>query len=402
MIVVGGFYEERCANPSDRRSRGSGLRATASLAALTSDLTLVAAVEPDARLEAEAVAGGLGVTAEWVERSERVRFNYFTPLSAPLVDGSMSRVAEPVNREDHVILAFGMIESPLGGFELSAESLILDPQQPRDLLRLDLGRLRFGRLAIVANIAETLALGEGRDLKAAAAALRREYGADVVVTKWGARGTLITHQSGQEVVGPFPTRSVWPIGTGDVFAAGFSWAWGEQEQDPVEAARFAGRCVADWTEQREEERAIGPSRLDRFQELIEQKPPRVYLAAPFFDLGQRWFVELARESISGSGSEVFSPFHEVGMGGPEVAEKDLAGLADCTAVIAWLDGDDPGTLFEVGFATAKEIPVVGFSDRLGKEGRNMLLGTGAELHDDLSTAVYRTIWAAMGMALEKA
>jgi nucleoside 2-deoxyribosyltransferase len=88
----------------------------------------------------------------------------------------------------------------------------------------------------------------------------------------------------------------------------------------------------------------------------------------------------------------------VGGGGPEVAAKDIEGLERSSAVLALLDGADAGTMFEAGYATARGIPVVGYAERRDTEGWKMLGGTGAEIHTDLSTAAYRTIWYAMGMA----
>jgi hypothetical protein len=40
---------------------------------------------------------------------------------------------------------------------------------------------------------------------------------------------------------------------------------------------------------------------------------------------------------------------------------------------------------------------VGYTEQPNPEASKMLLGTGAELHEDISTAIYRSIWAAMGM-----
>lgn len=402
MIVVGGLYEERCAIPWDRRLRGSGLRAAASLSGVADDVHLLSAIEADVRAVAETVANGLGVPLQLVERSERVRFNYFTPLSAPLIDGSMSCVEGQIGGEDDVALVFGMVEAPLSAITVNARRLIVDPQQPRDLLELDLKGLEFEELAIVANVTETVALGGDPDVRTSARALLKRYRADVVVTKWGAQGTLITDGAGQDMVGAFPTRVVWPIGTGDVFAAGFAWAWGHEAMAPVDAARFAGRSVAAWTERREEEPPIDPTKHGRYTELEPAEDVVVYLAAPFFDLGQRWFVELVKESTRGLGAGVFSPLHDVGVGGPEVAVKDLAGLEAARSVFAWLDGEDPGTLFEVGYATARGMPVVGYSTTGTTERHNMLVGTGSELHEDLSSAVYRAIWAGMGLLLGEA
>ncbi len=134
-------------------------------------------------------------------------------------------------------------------------------------------------------------------------------------------------------------------------------------------------------------------------ELKVLRAPRVYLAAPFFDLPQRWLVELARHSLMGLGAEVFSPLHNVGSGGDEVAAADLDGLRGCSAVLALVDGWDAGTVYECGWASREGIPVIAFGADTSGEDAKMLVGDGAEMHSDLSSAVYRSIWAAAGMEL---
>jgi hypothetical protein len=224
-------------------------------------------------------------------------------------------------------------------------------------------------------------------------------GADVVVTKLAAVGALVTTRDHSVTIGPRPTQRVWPLGSGDAFAAGFTFAFSQDPGDPVGAAQV-GSAVASAV------CALGlPNVAASAFELSEALPelqvgsPKVYLAAPFFDLADRWLVELAVEALRGLGAEVFSPLHDVGIGGTEVAVADLAGLADCTSVLALLDGFDGGTIFETGWAAKAGIPVVGFCRRPLDDELKMLAGTGAEIHDDLSTALYRAVWSGAGIAL---
>jgi nucleoside 2-deoxyribosyltransferase len=78
----------------------------------------------------------------------------------------------------------------------------------------------------------------------------------------------------------------------------------------------------------------------------------------------------------------------------EVVAKDLEGLAECDRVLALADGADVGTIFEIGYARARNVPVVVFSTTLGPEELKMLVGSGCTLCDDLCTAIYRTGWTA--------
>ncbi len=405
MIVVGGTYRELCANPVRHLLRGSGLRAAAALSSSHERPTLHSAVEESAAEEAGYVAGGLGVEAVWTQRSESIRFGYFTPLSAPTIDGRLSRLSHELTSEGETALVFGMVEAPPGSVRVSANRLILDPQQPRDLVALDLNSFHYGELAIVANRAETLALGGGGSLQEAAARLLDQYGAAVVVTKLAARGSLVTTRDDQQPVGPFPTRTVWPIGSGDIFAAAFALYWGQRNYAPLEAAREASRWTAHWCVDPDGEVHLGgdPNEYGALDELGPLDPGderQAYLAGPFFNLAQRWLVDLVRDSLRDLGGGPFSPFHDVGLGDSDVARRDLEGLRASASMLALLDGADAGTLFEAGYATAIGIPVVGYAETPDPEGWKMLEGTGAELHDDLSTASYRAVWAGMGMTLE--
>ncbi|WP_253609900.1 MULTISPECIES: nucleoside 2-deoxyribosyltransferase [unclassified Bradyrhizobium] len=120
----------------------------------------------------------------------------------------------------------------------------------------------------------------------------------------------------------------------------------------------------------------------------------MYLAGPFFDLGQRWVVEEVYRALADLGARVFSPLHEVGTGqSPDaIAEADLEGLRGCSKVLALLDGADPGTIFEVGYARALGIPVVALAERLERENLTMIAGAGCEVTQDLASAIYHVIW----------
>jgi nucleoside 2-deoxyribosyltransferase len=117
------------------------------------------------------------------------------------------------------------------------------------------------------------------------------------------------------------------------------------------------------------------------------------LAGPFFCLAERWLVEEARSHLLGMKLSVFSPLHDVGPGPADVvAPADLAALDQCDRVFALLDGADPGTVFEVGYARAKGIPVVALTQTLSEEQLKMIVGSGCIHVDDFATAVYLTAW----------
>jgi nucleoside 2-deoxyribosyltransferase len=61
-------------------------------------------------------------------------------------------------------------------------------------------------------------------------------------------------------------------------------------------------------------------------------------------------------------------------------------------VFAILNGLDAGTIFEVGYAVKKGIPVVCLAQNVGAENLKMVEGTSCEVVDDFVSALYRTVW----------
>jgi len=123
---------------------------------------------------------------------------------------------------------------------------------------------------------------------------------------------------------------------------------------------------------------------------------QVYLAGPFFDLAQVWMVEQARRNLQELGLEVFSPYHDVGLGSAEdFVVQDLLAINQCDLVLAITDGLDPGTVYEIGYARALNKPVVVYSERHKGESLKMMEGSGCTLCADYTTAVYTTLWEAV-------
>jgi len=61
-------------------------------------------------------------------------------------------------------------------------------------------------------------------------------------------------------------------------------------------------------------------------------------------------------------------------------------------VFAVIDGLDSGTLFEVGYAVKKQIPVLAYVENETKESVKMLEGTGCVLEKDFTSAIYKCFW----------
>ena len=117
---------------------------------------------------------------------------------------------------------------------------------------------------------------------------------------------------------------------------------------------------------------------------------RVYLAAPLFGLTERRTNRLVAEAIQRLLPEVevllpqdfkyHGRFNDARHFGA-IFDACIKGVDSCNAVVALLDGcdADSGTCFEVGYAYAKKIPVIGVRTdyRANQEkGLNLMLSRG--------------------------
>lgn len=396
ISVVGGMYEEECLEPSAQELFGSGGRAAAVLgnSGCTTELHSYSTDEVADRLEV--AASTYGIQLHRHQSEQFVHFSYFHTLSEPIIFPRPHQIkaAPSFNVQAENVLLFGMLE---GQPSVTARMAVYDPQsgyEPR--LFKDTGSTAE-RLAIVANAGEIKQLAKNTDLQQAMRLLQKSQQAEVIIAKEGIFGFTILHNDNFQQIGVCQTPKVYKIGSGDVFTAAFTYFWIFSSEDPLSAARKASQVTASYVSNR----MIPDLRqTSHFDIAVSERPKEtalIYLAAPFFNLPQRWLVEEARYIMNKIGLKVFSPMHEVGLGAPlpiETASKDLEGLERCNAVLACVDGLDAGTLVEVGWARARGIPVVCYGKERMKDQETMLAGTECIIEQDLGTAVYRVAWAA--------
>ena len=93
-----------------------------------------------------------------------------------------------------------------------------------------------------------------------------------------------------------------------------------------------------------------------------------------------------------------SPYHDVGIGSPQdvVGATSVASL-NPDIVFAIVDGMDPGTVFEIGYARAAGKPVVVYCENASGENHKMMQGTDCLIEADYVSAVYRTFWTACAL-----
>lgn len=389
--VVGGVYLERCLEPTWNEMYGSAGRAAAALGSVSEKVLLHTRMHKDLERQFDAVAGSFGFDWQAEPSDQIIGFAYTHCLSTPYITPRQIQKELPLEVEGEIILRFGMMESTA---IIHGDRVVYDPQAAEGPETFHSNGSTAKHLAVVVNGYELECLTGLKDSQLGANMLLAE-GAELVVVKMASRGCLVVQSGQTRVVPAYRTGFVWSIGSGDVFAAAFAHFWAEKGMDPAVAADLASQSTARycntmsmplWTAKRLLEEPLDPLPHPTGRR-------KVYLAGPFFNLTQRWLVEEARSQLLAQGLEVFSPLHEIGPGPAEiVAEADLRGLHECDRLLALVDGGDVGTIFEVGYAKANEIPVVAFSQNMPEEDLKMLAGTDCIIVKDFVTAIYETSW----------
>lgn len=398
ITVVGGVYREVCAEPSRDELYGSGGRAAAALVDLEGDVALHTFYPEASWAAVQAVADSSEFKVHLHDASTAVRFDYAHGLSRPVITPPLHHLTSRAHMRveaDHV-LRYGMLE---GDAVVDAAAAVYDPQNVDAPEHYRAGGSTAGRLAYVLNRSEARQLSGLVEPEAMVRMIAAEAHVDALVLKMGAQGALVFEDGTITQVPAFRTPRVWPIGSGDVFSAVFAHYWMTETQPAAKAARRASLATAHYCHTTS--LPVPADLADDAYPPIEvrreaARPGQVYLAGPFFTLGERWVIDQARTALRDVGFKVFSPLHDVGHGPADsVVELDIQGILDSDLVFAVVDGLDAGTLFEVGYARALGKPVVAFRQNATDESMKMLAGTGCLLEPDFVTAVYATMWAAL-------
>lgn len=387
MIIAGGTYLETCLRPEWRRLFGSGLRAACAVSRLSPGTELHSYCFADWADDIRHTAAAFGCVAHVYPIQDPISFSYDYPLSLAQRHPSILTPNRAIAVQGRTVLRFGFVE---GDAIVQAERAVFDPQSHDPREEFGANGSRANHLAVVLNESEAGASDGVVD----ATALMKRHGAEVIVVKRGPRGATVYEQGRDAVDIPvYRSETVFKIGSGDVFSAAFALYWGERGLDAASAADLASRSVASFVDGHSLPLDDATNHSAVAIRVVNRGP--IYLAGPFFDLAQRWLIEEAFRTLMELGAEVFSPLHEVGMGqsADAIAEADLQGLRACSKVLALLDGADPGTIFEVGYARALGIPVVALAERLEAQNLTMITGSGCEVTHDFTTAIYRVMWA---------
>lgn len=399
MIVIGGTYDEFCFEPRWQETFGSGLRACRVISKLCANQKIAFHTFADSSTQTllsqiEILLPNL--KCHVTEISKTVEFQYVHPLSTPVIyprPDILDKIKNAIEVKGENILMYGCIE---GGVKVDGERVVYDPQSPVHPISFSQTGSSAKHLAVVINMTEAMKIIGEKDLnidKIKTFFLEKEK-AEVVILKMGPKGAMVLTPSEDIMVPVYKTSRVWPIGSGDVFAASFACDW-FNGVDPVTAAKNASWNTAIYCNNYGSFDFIPFENLAEIQPLKISKTPQgqVYLAGPFFTFPQRWMVEEIRRALKSMHLNVFSPWHDVGQGvAADVVPADIDALDKSKIIFAVVDGLDAGTIFEVGYAVARKIPVIGYVQNETEENVKMLEGTGVVLENDLTTAIYKSLW----------
>ena len=391
--VAGALYVERCIEPRWDDVYGSGGRAAAALSAAVRGIRLATYRPPQLEDAQASLTSAYGILIEGPAIDSEIAFHYFHTLATPRITPRPDAIIrnEPFEVEDDVVLRFGMLE---GDARVRARTAVYDPQSAFDPRPFAENGSSAGRVALILNRLEARRFSGQDDPEGGMKALLDRGEADVIVLKMGGHGALVATKDGSWTVPAYRSESVFKIGSGDVFSAAFTQFWALEGRAPAEAADLASRATSQYVNTRSLPISSADELLRSGADPIKPGRGRIYIAAPFFNLAERWIVEEIRNQLMTMRVPVFSPLHDVGEGpGEVVAPLDLKGLDESQAVLAVLNGADAGTVFEVGYAVARGIPVVALAQNMRPEDVKMPAGAGCRIVDDLVSSIYHAIWA---------
>jgi len=399
ITIAGGTYHEVCLHPGNHQVYGSAGRAASALATFGVNVDLHTYADDVVSSVISDRAHFENFTLNVHSVRESVMFHYEHGLAEPRIFNYPDTPYPAMTITAPYVLRYGMLE---GSAVVDADYAVYDPQNVTNPESFTANGSKARHLALILNRYEARTLSGKSELsdRQQAEFLYNDGHAEVIIIKQGPAGALICDNGIISYVPAYETSSVHKIGSGDVFVANFAYEWMLNKKTPHEAANLASLATAFYCESELFPSCLGlaefnPNPIKLSQKFIEGGNRKVYLAGPFFTLAQLWLVEQAQRNLSDLGLDVFSPYHRVGHGtADEVVEKDLDAIRQADIVFAIGDALDSGTIYEVGYARARGIPVVFYAENESEGDLKMMEGSGCILSADYVTAIYKTLWVA--------
>lgn len=379
LLIAGGVYAEICLTPSRVALLGSGGRAALALVGLRDDIELhtfhPASLDRDVALN----FAPMGVSVTVHETPYRYTFDYLHPMARPRIVPLPCPNAMTVAIEATEVLRFGCLE---GEFRVTAKRAVYDPQSGASPAAFGENGSTADRLALVLNANEIRRLTGEDDIASAVASLRRRDHATAIVVKDGPCGAYVFEEDkSPRHVPAYPTRSVYKIGSGDVFSATFAHAWLPGEASAAAAADLASRRTADYVET--PAFPLPAVSSQRIPASVGANRRKVLLMSAQTTTSGRWLQEEAARGLEDLGAIIIR--HE-----DLRRRRSQPSTARDFDIVLILLGDADAAIAETSAALMHGKPVVAFADDPAILDDVRALGAIAE--HDLCSALYRTQW----------
>lgn len=405
MTIFGGYYHEKCIFPHWDEHYGSAGRAAAVLKNFDININLKTFVSKNNLNYLKYFTNVYNINLEEIISSFDIEFEYLHSLSVPKISSNKSfykNKIESVNIKAESVLCYGTLESkaPI----ITANKAVFDVQSSK-LEEIYHINNEISSICFVLNYEESMYLSNENELEKIKIYFFENFenfkNLEVLVIKDGPFGGIVFTKDSTFNIPIYKNTKIFKIGTGDIFSAVFSYLWMYEFQnfrleEIINIASFSTAYLS---------RNSGLYQCDilneynktTFEKVFINKnelKKKVYLAGPFFTVSERWQVENIKEYLEKFKFDVFSPVHEVGFSNDKkyIATEDLKGLDESDSVFAILNGFDPGTIFEIGYAIAKNKKVIIYVENYSGEYLTMFEGTGCVICEDITSAVYNLVW----------
>ncbi|MCJ8326761.1 MAG: PfkB family carbohydrate kinase [Campylobacterales bacterium] len=398
--IIGGFYKELCLYPSWDYNFGSGARAAAILSNFGERLCFHSYVHKSKEKEFIYFSKVYDIDIKILPSSEIISFEYYHSLSAPNIHTLNSPIIKQkqTSLTEDIIICYGMIEAncPI----INADYVVFDPQSEHNPEMILNNGSKIKHLALILNVEEGKKFTSEKSVETIAKSFFDKYRSlEVLILKDGPFGAHLFTSNKYFHIDAYETKKVFKIGSGDVFVSVFAYFWARDKNTPMEAAEKASLATAFYCNNQVlslDKDVI--NNQDKFNKIKVNKEifnKTIYLAGPFFTMADRWIIEEAKFQLEKFGANVFSPLHDVGYGTSAfVAKEDLKGVDKADILYAVLNDYDPGTIFEIGYAISRKIPVVIFIENKTQINMTMFEGSDCIIEDDFATSIYKVIWEA--------
>ncbi|WP_294349421.1 PfkB family carbohydrate kinase [uncultured Sphingobacterium sp.] len=394
ITVVGGTYREINYDSISHEIFGSGFRASKFLLENNCDVNYVTYGNEDTisyLKENKKVYPRLNFRC--FTSSELITFKYSFSLDNPTIFPNLFNIvkSESINVNEDNIVCFGILEAE---FKIKGKKVVYDPQtgiQPRKFSA-------FGKteeLVYIVNKSEAESISGSKNINDIKAFFFEQEKACAIIIKNGPHGAKLYYEQYEFDIPSYITNNVHKIGSGDIFTGSFAYYWLEKNLPLEKCALYASLSTAYFCDiQAYVDTSLIENKPYKEHTFSDLSGKQVYLAAPFFSLAELILIDKIRTAFIDFGVKVFSPFHDIGFGDDEsIARKDIKGLMKSDIIFCVFDNLDSGTLIESGFALAHDKKIIGYQRTCQNNHLLMLKPADIKLYDNLTSAIYNTIWS---------